>query len=354
MAQRLVHFATNRIWDRQAGCFGFVPETPRDRLWLGTVAVGCSADPMVDGACSPADLSGSDDFGGDGLRDGACSAVLAAWLATAEARDAVPVLSVHGFDYSFEEACARAGNLCDWLEAEGGIRLVPLAFTWPSNGIASLSAYFDDQQDCMASGVALARLVRRIAEAAALHRGRKPAWIAHSMGARATRCAMQALAQGPDPVPPRLFGQALVMAGDDDIDVLRPGTGALRPLLELADWTTIGVYAEDATLSVISAKVQNRRPRLGASGPDTVPDPAERCFVVDYAQAVEDKHDVAGTTEWNYMGHQYYRNDARVRRDMVAALLGASPAAVPGRRWGVPDPTIWPRERADRLYAVTG
>ncbi len=349
---RLVHFATNRIWDRQKGDFGCVPETPPGRLWLGTVKVEISADPLVDGKTSSPDVSGFDDFAGKSGRDGAAMDVLGGWLAVARARDAVPLLYIHGFDYKFGEACARAGNLCDWLEASGEVRLEPLAFTWPSNGIASLSAYRNDQSDCAASAPALARLIRFIGKAAAGHAGRKPAYLAHSMGARATRTAMAVLNRGPAALPQRLFGQAIIMAGDDNTDVLSPPLAPLRPLMELADWTTIGVYAGDATLTKISEKLQNKRPRLGADGPDTVPDPAERAYVVDYGKAVSLKPEAAGVTEWNYVAHQYYRNDKRVRQDLVRVLAGVAPEKVTGRRWGKPDCTIAIREKAGRLYVV--
>lgn len=349
---RLVHFATNRLWDRDAGAFGYVPEAPAGRLWLGTVKVGFSADPLVDGKASPPDVAGFDDFAGKAGRDGSCMDVLSSWLAGARAHDAVPLLYVHGFDYDFNEACARAGNLCDWLEATGEVRLEPLAFTWPSNGITSLSAYFNDQDDCAASAPALARLIRFVAKAAQGHAGRKPAYMAHSMGARATRTAMQALDRGSAALPQRVFGQAIVIAGDDDTDVLSPPRAPLRPLAELADWTTIGIYPADSTLAIISEKVQNKRPRLGADGPDTLPAPSDRAYVVDYAYAVSRKPDLAGVTEWNYVAHQYYRNDARVRTDLVQALSGLPPEQVPGRRWGKPDPAVLVGEKAGRLYVV--
>ncbi|MBR0670914.1 alpha/beta hydrolase [Neoroseomonas soli] len=349
---RLLHFATNRLWDRMDGTFGFVPEDPPDRLWLGTVKVGVSADPLIDGKCSPPDVSGFDDFAGPAGRDGAAMDVLAGWFAVARARDALPLLYVHGFDYDFGEACARAGNLCDWLEASGELRLEPLAFTWPSNGITGSSAYKDDQKDCAASGPALARLIHAIGKAAAGHAGRKPAYLAHSMGARATRFAMEALAIGAEALPERLFGQAIVIAGDDDTDVLTPPRAPLRPIAEIADWVTLGVYPGDATLAVISEKVENRKPRLGADGPGTVPHPDDRIYVVDYAYAVSAKPEAIGTTEWNYVAHQYYRNDPRVRKDLVQALSGVAPELVAGRHWGKPDPAVGLSEKAGRLYVV--
>jgi esterase/lipase superfamily enzyme len=354
MGQRRIHFATNRIWDGGAGAFGAGCETPATRMWLGTVNVGTTADPMAIGEVGPPEVSGFDDFQGAAGEHGSAAGVLAAWLGAAAARDAVPLLVVHGFNYRFEEACARAGQLSESYEAAGGIRLEPLAFAWPSDGALSPEAYGRDRQDCAASGPALARLVRQIAAAhAAMGMGRKPAWLAHSMGVHATCCAMQALAAEPGGLPSRLFGQAVLVAGDEEPDVLAPGTGRLRPMLDLADWTTVGVYAEDTTLNLMSGWLQGNGPRLGAGGPDAPPRPEERCFVVDYGKAVSAKPDMVGATDWNDVAHQYYRNDPRVIRDLALALGGDTPPdGIAGRRWGRPDPSIAFSEKAGRLYVV--
>ncbi|WP_237214604.1 alpha/beta hydrolase [Falsiroseomonas oryziterrae] len=351
MSLRVVHFATNRIWDRTENRFGFVPEVPATRLWLGRVKVGVSADPFVDGKCSAPDVAGFDDFAGGADETGSAAGVLAAWLAVAKARDAVPLLSVHGFDFDFEEACARTGNLCDWLEAEGGARFEPLAFTWPSNGITSLSAYKDDQADCAASGPALARLMQKVAEAAKDSGAKPPAYIAHSMGARCTRFAMQAVAKQKKAVP-AAFGEAVVIGGDDDVEVLDAPEAPLARMTGFARHLTIGIYSQDATLSVISARVQNKRPRLGAEGPATQPKAQDRIFVVDYSYVVSEKPEPAGASTWNYTSHQYHRNDVRVRRDLVAALSGTPPEQVPGRRWGKPDAAFAIQEVPGRLYVL--
>jgi len=348
---RVVHFATNRIWDRADNRFAFVPESPATRLWLGRVKVGVSTDPFVDGKCSAPDVAGFDDFAGSADETGAAAGVLASWLAAARARDAVPLLSVHGFDFDFEEACARTGNLCDWLEAEGGARFEPLAFSWPSNGVTSPSAYKDDQVDCAASGPALARLMGQIVLAAKGSGARPLAYIAHSMGARCTRFAMQAVAKGKKPQPSG-FGEAVVIAGDDDVEVLDPPEAPLARMTGFAKNLTIGIYPQDATLSVISARVQNKRPRIGAEGPSTQPKAEDRIFVVDYSYVVSEKPEPPGASTWNYTSHQYHRNDLRVRRDLVAALSGTPPEEVPGRRWGKPDAAVAIQEVPGRLYCL--
>ncbi|ONG56391.1 hypothetical protein BKE38_06155 [Pseudoroseomonas deserti] len=347
MAQRLVHFASNRLWDEAGAAFGASCGAPPERLWLGAVPVEVQPDPEGDaGAVGAPLVSGIDDFGAPG---GTAEAVLADWLDRAEAADAVPLLTVHGFNYSFAESCARAGNFCDVVEAVAGQRLAPLAFCWPSNGVGSIDEYRRDQQDCDSSGPALARLIRQIALAAA-GRARKPAYLAHSMGARATRCAMQALAAaGPLPAAP-VFAQAVIIAGDEAVTALEPG-GPLWPLADIADWVTIGVFADDATLTKISGHL-NGVARLGAAGPLTPPPPESRVFVVDYGMAVAWK-EAPGATSWNFVGHQYYRNDPLVIRDLAAALGGtASPERIARRRWARVEPGYAIREIAGRLYLV--
>lgn len=344
MVERVVHFATNR---KQSGLeFAPICGVPTTQLVFGTAVVQAETDPLRDGRLDRTTNTGVADPGSPaGLQ--AAASMLAPWLAAAAARDALPLLTVHGFDYDFPEACARAADFAVQMELRTGLKLEPLAFNWPSTGQTELARYFDDQKLCEASGPALAGLIRVVA--AATIGPRKPHYLAHSMGARATRCAMQALA-ATGPLPQRVFRQAVVIAGDEDTDVLEPG-GAMRPLLELADWTSIGVYPVDGTLTEISQKITNHRPRLGAAGPTPPPAAATRCFVLDYARVVDLEKPKLGKTDLNYIGHQYYRNDPAVMRDLARAFGELPPDQVPGRHWGRPDPTIHGGgEKAGRLY----
>jgi esterase/lipase superfamily enzyme len=169
------------------------------------------------------------------------------------------------------------------------------------------------------------------------------------MGALCTRFAMEAFATWDKP-PPSGLGPAVVIAGDDDVEVLDPPAAPLARLATIAAGVTIGVYPQDATLSVISAKVQNKRPRLGAEGPSTLPRPESGIHVVDYSYLVSEKPEPPGASTWNYTSHQYYRNDERVRRDLVSVLSGMPAEKVPGRRWGNPLETTGIQEKKGRLY----
>ena len=352
MTLRIVHFATNRIWDGKAD-FGAVCCDPPGRLLAGKVPCHGSADPAVEGKVGQAAVATPDDPD-TGLLD-----TLTAWLDHAHAESRLPLLFVHGFNYSFADCMARTACLCDWLEAEPGApRLAPFAFTWPSNGMGSPDAYNDDQKDAGRSGLALARLIAAIAT---LRPKTKPVYLAHSMGARATRHAMEAIGPMLRGLPRPVFRQAVIMAGDDVADVLDhpwrgttpDGTaGALRPIAELASYVTIGVNRDDGVVWLISGTI-NGGDRLGTAGPAHPGDLPPNVVVVDYSLVVggKDLKPVPSTeAEPNWIGHQYFRNDPRTRVDLVKLLTtDGAPDAVPGRRKAIIGAT-GVKEIAGRLY----
>lgn len=350
MIERHVFFATSRFFDDTKTAFGHLAAAPAGRLWAGTVACKAEVDPASEPVAGLPEVYGKDD------PDKGLDRSLREWIATAAKTGAIPLLFVHGFNYSFDAAVARTAALCLWLEDGGSPPLVPLSFSWPSNGRGSIEAYRDDQKDSLGAGLALARLLLAIDD---LRCDPRPVYLAHSMGARATRAGMQALKEQVDWVPRGVFRQALIMAGDDVADVLdapgrsiSPTCGALRPLADLADWVTIGVNRDDGTVWLVSGTI-NRGDRLGTAGPQHPDDLPANVKVVDYSEVVggaDVKPVPSADAELNWIGHQYFRNDLRVRQDMVAALVqDTAPEFVAGREWGVPGPTAI-TEYADRLY----
>jgi esterase/lipase superfamily enzyme len=336
MQNQTVHFATNRIWMPEKADFGLSLAQPPARLLAGRCLCQASPDPRLEAVVGAPELVKERDPDA-GLVD-----VLRAWLAAAAAAGATPILFCHGFNHSFRDAIARTASLAAWLEAgPGAPRFMPFAFTWPSNGEGSADAYRNDQADAAASGLALARL---IAALASLVGARKPIYMAHSMGVRATRCGMQAIL----PLLPALrrpvFARAFLIAGDDETDVLDapwratgadPTQGGLRPMADLAEQVEIGVNRDDGVVWLVSGVV-NQGKRLGAAGPAHPDDLPANVAVVDYSMTVstEDKKPVPRTEiEMNWIGHQYQRNDVAVRADLLAAIAHGGPAAsVPGRR----------------------
>lgn len=354
MAERIVYFATNRIWDGKEG-FGAVCCDPPGRLLAGKAACVASADPAAEGSCVNVAVATPDDPD-TGLVD-----TLRGWLDQARKEGRLPLLFVHGFNFGFAEAMARTASLCAWLEAGDGPDLAPFAFTWPSNGMGSLDAYRDDQKDAEQSGLALARL---IAALATLQPKTAPVYLAHSMGARATRYGMEAIEPMLARLPKPVFRQAVIMAGDDVADVLDhpwravtpdSSAGGLRPIAELARYVTIGVNRDDGVVWLISGNV-NRGDRLGTAGPAHPGDLPSNVRVVDYSYVVAGKElkPVPPTeAEANWIGHQYFRNDPRTRVDLVKLLTtDGPPDQVQGRRGAVVDPATGVREVAGRLYVV--
>lgn len=175
MTKRTVFFATNRAYDPRRNTFGSRPDLPEHRLWSGFAAVATSRRPERAGTADSPSVALPDDSD-KGLRQ-----TLADWVGAAEAGE-IPLLFVHGFDFDFAEAIVRAGDIAEWLSQERGApRFAPLCFTWPSDGIGSLSAYHADRTDAERAAPALAHLLAEIArlEAAAAQRS---VLLAHSMG----------------------------------------------------------------------------------------------------------------------------------------------------------------------------
>jgi esterase/lipase superfamily enzyme len=277
---------------------------------------------------------------------------------------------VHGFNHDFGEALTRTAKLCAWLEDGGAPALLPLSFTWPSQGNGSPDGYAADGQQSARSGLALAKLMGAIAKAnqprAVVH------LVAHSMGVRTTRHAMQAIGPLLPGMALPVFDQAFLMAGDDEADVLAPpvqgdaSSGGLRPIADLAAHVTVGVNRDDGVVWLVAGLatgwISGGSNRLGAAGPRPRIGLPANLKVVDYSMVVL----ASGTgqvphteAEPNWVGHQYYRNAPRVRADLVAALIENGPPegllavgpphGQPRRRWGEPGTTAV-TEYADRLY----
>ncbi|WP_043363985.1 alpha/beta hydrolase [Belnapia sp. F-4-1] len=349
MFVRKIRFATNR--KPLKGGFGPDCEDPRAMLRLGRVQVRSCAQSALDAELVNGSLRVEHSEAAAADRQD----WLLEWLAGARDSGRVPVLSVHGFCYSFVDAVTRAGQIAAFY-AEGpfAVQLAPLAFCWPSGGELDNSAYTADRTSCERSDEALALLIRDVG-AAANAVGVRPVLLAHSMGVFMLRLGISALVRDglPDRPP---FAQVVAMAGDDDWTVL-DADGPLCPVASIADWVTLGVYPADAVIR-LNHSVLGRPKRLGAYGPnrpDTLP---PNVAVVDYAYAVDVLKQLPPEAwqdvSWNAVSHQYYRNDRRVRDDLAQVFRGATPEEVLGRRRGAEliNPTVAINPKPDRLYPV--
>jgi esterase/lipase superfamily enzyme len=349
-----VFFATNR--DRLSDAFDIdaAPGPGGDRrLWLGRVTVEALGDPEATeaprGLLHLPDISGSDDFAD--AEAGDCARTLGDWLDGATAAGAVPLLFIHGFANTFNGAVCRAAQLVEFY-AEAGARLAPLAFCWPSDGklvdlhdilrpvSSAIENYRRDQRDAMASGPALARLLREVQWAKGRWKDKRGRIIllAHSMGNHVLAAGLTALSNGLLTVETKgLFDQAVLMAADE-VTTSFGRKQPLAPLPFMARQVTVGTNV-DPVLSDISTRV-NDGPRLGFAGPANLFELPPNVAVVDCFRGLE-PNDVKerlvasvpnGGTSFDIIGHQYYRNDRNVRKDLAQVFAGAAPDAIEGRR----------------------
>jgi esterase/lipase superfamily enzyme len=341
-----VFYATNR--DELDEGFGMDAKPGAERrLILGAVQVEALNAPLKTEAkrdlLAPPDKTGRDDF--DDPAAGSCAQVLDAWLAAAAAPKSVALLFLHGFSNSFNSAVQRAAQLVDFY-ADADLRLVPLAFSWPSDGKVltlqpgsvnfvdgAVDQYRRDQADAEGSGPALARLLSEIRRArarqkAAAAKATRLALLAHSMGNHALAAGLLSLDNGLMTAQMRnLFDDAYLAAPDVSAASFAPGR-SLRLIAELAGRVTVGI-SFDSTLNVAS-RIANGNERLGHSGPEDLAVLPGNVEVVDYFTGLDPataaRLEAAGnTTSYDTEQHQWYRNDLNARADIAQVLAGKSP-----------------------------
>ena len=324
-------FVTNRSTFGRG--FGPPPSQANyDAISYGEVPVQPSSAPGVSGRMLGPPLVAGSDTGTSSDPDPGLVNFLAHALQAARAAGRTPMVVVHGYCYSFQDAVIRKADVVAWLaSAATPVRLTPVLFTWPSINGLSVDNYLSDRQRAEESNYALARFI--IAFEAAWEASGRPrcVYLAHSMGAWVSQNGMAFLAQSGHHVPAGMFDQAVVIAGDADTSAAEPGQG-LDELARISRWLSLGVNRADPVVNLDGQNVLHR-PRLGSSGPANVSLIPANARVVDYTLAVAaDQNPIPpGETTWNYTGHQYYRTIPRVRDDLALALGGRDPDLVPNR-----------------------
>jgi len=235
------------------------------------------------------------------------------------------VIYLHGYNYTFRAAAARAAQLQQWLAA-GGCNLLMFMFAWPSEGAGvAPRTYSDDRERAKCSGIALARALLKAADfirntpRAGRCDGRIHL-IAHSMGNWALRGAVQAMRTFVgDNIPP-LFEEVLLVAADEDDDTLTDP----KKMAQIArGCRRVTVYYNQQDLALKSSDVAMGNPdRLGRSGPQNRPGLQAKIVPVNVSPAII--REATGPQSWTQdeTGHQYYRNNAVVRADLVQVLQG--------------------------------
>ena len=163
--------------------------------------------------------------------------------------DDTPVVFVHGYNYSYQEAVFRLAQ----LSASADAFTVPIAFSWPSQ--ADFRGYVTDRDSTTYARDDLVQLLTVLTRSRSHGR---VAVVGHSMGAWLVMEALRQLRlQGRDDVLARL--QVGLAAPDIDIDVFHRQAsviGRLSPPL------TVLVSKDDRALSV-SSRLAGGNPRLG-------------------------------------------------------------------------------------------
>jgi len=252
-----------------------------------------------------------------------------AWAQAAIAAQQDAVLFIHGYGNSWTDSILRAGQLRDFYAEPDNDTARPvalLAFGWPSDGkVFPPSVHYPaDRRDAEAAGPALASLFGQVAKVAAAIRakGLKLHVIAHSMGNWALRHGLKAF--GP-PAGVPLFDECVLAAADEDADALT-ADGKLPSLSKLAKRVTAYVYGDDGILFISQAI--NGTTRLGQVWPTRLP----RAAAARDDAAIRVNACIVEQGDPNLTGHQYYRNNPTVRRDIIAVLEGRPQAVIRSRQ----------------------
>lgn len=261
-----------------------------------------------------------------------------------QGRDAL--LFVHGYNYKFSEAVARAAQLQQWLSPVHGKEPVMMLFAWPSAGAGVGSAtYKDDRRRAEASGAGMGRAILKAVDFIRETFARDPAagpdrarrckarihLVAHSMGNWALRGAVQSMRPFVGEKIPPLFEEVLLIAADEDEDALGHDH-KLAPILGACRRVTVYHNVQDAALKASDWAMGNAD-RLGRSGPlDPGSLPPNKVARVNVAPAI--LWDVKAKKDaWQEddSGHQYYRNNPKVRTDILQVLGGTLDEDISGR-----------------------
>ncbi len=321
-----VYFATNRNvrLDRPQNPFGKRLGSPPSSIRFGSatvrgrrVTVEVAPEKMIPG---PGDLS-EDESSILGSRK-----VFGEMRQEMEAKGQDALIYIHGFKTNFKRSVRLSARFEAALGEEGPNVAV---FSWPSNGtMLPWWSYSSDRRDSRASGVAVGRLLlklvdflRATAPGAPGNCKQQVHLLAHSMGVYAMRYALQAvLAEWPRRLP-RVFGQVILVAADEDDDAFRHDH-KLRRLPELAQGVHVYFNRQDAVLAGSDETKRGNQRRLGDNGVRFSSDIPSGMTQVDCTPVVH-----AGLFE-----HGYHQDCPAVFLDIRAVLKGEDPDEISNRQ----------------------
>lgn len=165
---------------------------------------------------------------------------------------------VHGFNNRFDDAVYRLAQFVQ----DGGLPVVPVLFSWPSRGVASLSSYEYDRKVALNSGATLSQLLETVSANPAIN---EITLVCHSMGCLVTLDALRMRASRGGAMP-KLKNVALVApdVGFDQFSSQVSEMGPRRP--------RIGLFlSQDDVALKLSKSIWGGPARAGDINPDEEP-----------------------------------------------------------------------------------
>ncbi|MCG2626948.1 alpha/beta fold hydrolase [Bradyrhizobium sp. WYCCWR 13023] len=165
---------------------------------------------------------------------------------------------VHGFNNRFDDAVYRYAQFVH----DGRLPVIPILFSWPSQGAGNLGSYDHDRKVAGRSGSALTELLDTVNANPAV---KEITFVCHSMGCLVTLDALRSRASHGGSVP-KLKNVALV-APDIGFDEFISAVGALGPRRP-----RIGLFlSQDDTALKLSKSLAGGTTRLGDINPQDEP-----------------------------------------------------------------------------------
>ena len=237
------------------------------------------------------------------------------------------LVSLHGFQYLYWEAIARADYLSRWFaEGQFANANTTIAITWPSAG--QFSQYDRDWKYSTDSAAALTQalaVLKPLIDAFRAHHGDAAhvTLLAHSMGNHLLDAGLGAMT----PASPPTYNRIILAAADEGRNELAPGAN-LAKARALADRVYVYYNNQDLALAASELVFHDFIVRLGVDGPPNKDDFKGTNVTFINASAAG-----AGTGPNSYdsEGHQYYRMIQEVRNDICAVMRGMADSAVPNR-----------------------
>ncbi|OPY90331.1 MAG: C4-dicarboxylate-binding periplasmic protein precursor [Syntrophaceae bacterium PtaU1.Bin231] len=208
-----------------------------------------------------------------------------------------PVLYVHGFANSFDDALTSAARI-GWNTGRPAV-----AFAWPSRGSVTPGDYRADQQTADGSLDALALVLERLG--LDYDTVTDVDIVVHSMGARVLLGALEALAKRNFPAKPPKFRQLVLVAPDVASARLRQCRVQLTKYFD----RKATLYVSDHDLALrISRKFLNpdEGDRAGLAPPVLVEKEIESIFI--------------GPNDFSFLGHSYHELNGVIATDIVILL----------------------------------